>query len=102
MGGHERREVAIGELQIRAARIVDNGRLEPVDLLGLEPVDLLGLEPVDLLGLEPVDLLGLEPVDLLGLEPVDHTWQNKNRVFPVQGPSVTIAAVRHRVAPARS
>ena len=24
---------------------------------------------------------------------VDHTWQNKNRIFPVQGPCVTVAAV---------
>ena len=33
---------------------------------------------------------------------VDHTWQNKNRIFPVQGPFVTIAAVRYRAAPTRS
>jgi hypothetical protein len=33
---------------------------------------------------------------------VDHTWQNKNHVFPVQGPSVTVAAVRYRAAPTRS
>ena len=29
-------------------------------------------------------------------ELVDHTWQNKNRVFPVQGVDVTVAAVRRR------
>jgi hypothetical protein len=33
---------------------------------------------------------------------VDHTWQNKNHILPLQGPSVTIAAVRFRAAPARS
>jgi len=27
---------------------------------------------------------------------VDQTWQNKNRVFPVQGPDVTVAAIRRR------
>jgi hypothetical protein len=27
---------------------------------------------------------------------VDQTWQNKNRVFAVQGPDVTITAVRRR------
>lgn len=29
---------------------------------------------------------------------VDHTWQNKNRVFPVHGPDVAVAAVRRRVS----
>jgi hypothetical protein len=57
---------------------------------------------VDLTGLEPVDLTGLEPVDLTGLEPVDQTWQNKNRVLPVQGPSVAVAAVHRRATAARS
>jgi len=33
---------------------------------------------------------------------VDHTWQNKNRVFPVQGPSVMVTAVRRRATPTRS
>lgn len=32
---------------------------------------------------------------------VDHTWQNKNRIFPVQGPSVTVPAVRARAATTR-
>jgi hypothetical protein len=29
---------------------------------------------------------------------VDRTWQNKNRIFPVQGPYVTVPPVRRRVA----
>jgi hypothetical protein len=33
---------------------------------------------------------------------LDQTWQNKNRVFPVQGPSVAVAAVRRRAATTRS
>ena len=32
----------------------------------------------------------------------NHRWQNKNRIFTVQGPSVTIAAVCQRAAPTRS
>jgi hypothetical protein len=27
---------------------------------------------------------------------VDQTWQNKNRIFPVQGPDVTVNAIRRR------
>jgi hypothetical protein len=45
MSGHGRREVAIGELQVRAARYLRYGRLEPVDLLGLEPVDRMWQNP---------------------------------------------------------
>jgi hypothetical protein len=30
-------------------------------------------------------------------ELVDQTWQNKNRVFAVEGPDVTVTAVRRRV-----
>jgi hypothetical protein len=32
---------------------------------------------------------------------VDRSWQNKNRVFPVQGPDVTVAAVRRRASARR-
>jgi len=28
---------------------------------------------------------------------VDQTWQNKNRVFPGQGPDVAVQAVRRRM-----
>ena len=37
-------------------------------------------------------------VDLTGFEPVDHTWQNKNRVYPAQGPDMPVAAVRRRTS----
>ena len=51
---------------------------------------------------DPISTREQEPPFRTMVRLVDHTWQNKNHVFPVQGPSATIAAVRYRAAPTRS
>jgi hypothetical protein len=82
---------AMCEALIREIQIIADDTVRPVFKLPIDPDDE-GPAPT---GPNPSSSIAVRALPTT----VGRTWQNRNRVVPVQGPDVTVMAVRRRAAP---